>query len=474
MRFQPAFFIDAVFRLGFISSFVVDLSAAFANSALISSVAKSTSSLQSTPFDASLYEDDDNSAASAADLASLASANPFASDHSPLAAPPGTKLVVGLNKYSHDTTLCAADARTGDVLFAMSKERLTRKKHDSGNVASLVDRCLEQLNLDLDSIERVVLNNHHHRVLPLEDDADAIEWEEGLQINDGAESGYGDEENLLSHAEKLEMSHHLAHAYSAAAQCPFDEGMVVVMDGMGETYRAMRSSADSREKRYVSDLQFEGTFQCIPPDIREKSQSSIFDWREGESVYTFEKGGKDISVKPVFKRFVEEKTPPARYNHGFENMDSAGALYSRASSHIFGDWNACGKVMGLAPWMSHQWEDIEVNQIKDSIMSGKLYEEGKDGFRSNVSAMKGMPHIARTDPDLFDDDGNMRKRYDFDDYTPKESKDESTSDSSPTADEGNTATAVQTERRSPRYSALNQSCGTKIRALALNRGVLLC
>ena len=37
-------------------------------------------------------------------------------------------------------------------------------------------------------------------------------------------------------------------------------------------------------------------------------------------------------------------------------MDSAGALYSRASSHIFGDWNACGKVMGLAPWMVHSWQ----------------------------------------------------------------------------------------------------------------------
>lgn len=44
--------------------------------------------------------------------------------------------------------------------------------------------------------------------------------------------------------------------------------------------------------------------------------------------------------QPVFKRFTEENTPPTLYNHGFENMDSLGAVYSRASSHIFGDWNA--------------------------------------------------------------------------------------------------------------------------------------
>lgn len=154
----------------------------------------SSTLLRSTPFDASLYDGNDG----ADDLASLESANPFSVDASPLAVSPGTKLVLGLNKYSHDTTLCAADAKTGEVLFAMSKERLTRRKHDSGNVASLVEKCLEQLDLDLDSIERVVVNNHHHRVLPLEDDLGAIEWEEGLQINDGTESGYSDEENLLS------------------------------------------------------------------------------------------------------------------------------------------------------------------------------------------------------------------------------------------------------------------------------------
>jgi len=404
-----------------------------ANQHSISSSTRTSSTLlRSTPFDASLYDDNDASD----DLASLASANPFSVDISPLAVSPDTKLVLGLNKYSHDTTICAADAKTGEVLFAMSKERLTRKKHDSGNVASLVEKCLEQLDLDLDSIERVVVNNHHHRVMPLEDDLGAIEWEEGLQINEGTESGYGDEENLLSHAEKMEMSHHIAHAYSAAAQCPFDSGMVVVADGMGETYRAMRSAAESEEERYVSDLLFDGQFHCIPSDIQERSQASVFDWREGESVYVFEKkGGKDISVKPVFKRFVEERTPPARYNHGFENMESVGALYSRASSHVFGDWNSCGKVMGLAPWMGHRWEDlggIEAELIKDPIMAGNLYED--NGLKIDRRSMLGMPHIARTDPDLFDKEGNMRKRYDFDDYEPKKA---SATDDKSSQDDGN-------------------------------------
>lgn len=240
--------------------------------------------LKSTPFDISLYDDED--------------ANPFFDALNPLACPPGTQLILGINKYSHDTTLCAADATTGKVLFGMSKERLTRKKHHGGNVASLVETCLDQLELDVDDIKKVVVNNHHHRVLHMEDNIDHLEWQVGLGINEGAEGGFTDEENLFSDTEKLEISHHLAHAYSAACQCPFEDGLVVIMDGMGETYRTMRAAIDNNDKRYISDLQFEGEFECIPSNIRQMSEKSIFDWREAESAYEFvKKDGRNISLK---------------------------------------------------------------------------------------------------------------------------------------------------------------------------------
>lgn len=122
---------------------------------------------------------------------------------SSLAVSPDTKLVLGLNKYSHDTSICAANAQTGEILFGISKERLTRQKHDSGNVASLVETCLECLDLNQDAIETVVVNNHHHRVLPLEANRAHLEWECGLGINGGAEVGYDDEENLLTGAKRV-------------------------------------------------------------------------------------------------------------------------------------------------------------------------------------------------------------------------------------------------------------------------------
>lgn len=149
----------------------------------------SKSHLHSTPFEAGFYDDAINRLGGDAT--------------SPLAVSPDTKLVLGLNKYSHDTSICAANAATGQVLFALAKERLTRRKHDSGNAATLVETCLECLDLPFDAIESVVVNNHHHRVLPMESNRAQMEWECGLGINGGAEVGYDDEENVLSTVKRV-------------------------------------------------------------------------------------------------------------------------------------------------------------------------------------------------------------------------------------------------------------------------------
>jgi hypothetical protein len=141
--------------------------------------------LSSTPFEADLYSNpyqDDSDR------------NGYGDGYFP---PKSTRLVIGLNKYSHDTSLCAADARTGQVLFGISKERLSRRKHDAGNVATLVESCLESLDLTLDNVDTVVMNNHHHRIRPLEESRSHMEWECGLQINGGMEDGYDDDYNLF-------------------------------------------------------------------------------------------------------------------------------------------------------------------------------------------------------------------------------------------------------------------------------------
>ncbi len=115
------------------------------------------------------------------------------------------------------------------------------------------------------------------------------------------------------------VSHHLAHAYSAFAACPFDEGVVMVVDGVGS---------------YSSDVCEEY------PQIDKAAPLA----REFESYYRFD-GSKIEALKKVWLE-------PSRgfLSDEFYNMPGLGALYSRASTYIFGDWNKCGELMGLAPY----------------------------------------------------------------------------------------------------------------------------
>jgi carbamoyltransferase len=66
--------------------------------------------------------------------------------------------------------------------------------------------------------------------------------------------------------------------------------------------------------------------------------------RESESFYKFS-GSKLETLKKVWLK-------PARgfLSDEFYSMAGLGALYSRASSYVFGDWNKCGELMGLAPY----------------------------------------------------------------------------------------------------------------------------
>ena len=117
----------------------------------------------------------------------------------------------------------------------------------------------------------------------------------------------------------MTISHHLAHAYSAFAVSPFDEGVVMIVDGVGS---------------YRSDV-----MEPYPPTDAATPLA-----REFESYYRF----NGTTLECLKKVWME----PDRgfLSDEFYNMPGLGALYSRASTYIFGDWNKCGELMGLAPY----------------------------------------------------------------------------------------------------------------------------
>jgi len=137
-------------------------------------------------------------------------------------------IILGVNKYSHDASVCLVDERSGEILFSQAKERITRRKHDGGAIGSLLKYALKYVGASMKDIALVVSNNHHYRVIPFERQ---VPFYSSLNY---VPKDFSFDSNLMKGKIHLELSHHLAHAWSVAATSPFKSGLVLVMDGMGK------------------------------------------------------------------------------------------------------------------------------------------------------------------------------------------------------------------------------------------------
>jgi len=224
--------------------------------------------------------------------------------------------ILGINAYDHDVSACLL--RDGEIAFAINKERITREKHDTGFYQEVIDYCLNAEGISLTDVDLVVRNCY---VLTVHDMEQRLAYEDVPEFIDEKERKQAAKSPLyLSKSEKVvTVSHHLAHAYSAFAACPFDEGVVMVVDGVGNY------CSDIHEKNQLTEN--------VNPLAR-----------ESESYYEFQ-GAKIKALKKVWLEPVR-----GFLSDDFFFMAGLGALYSRVSSYIFGDWDKCGEVMGLAPY----------------------------------------------------------------------------------------------------------------------------
>jgi carbamoyltransferase len=221
--------------------------------------------------------------------------------------------ILGINAYDHDVSACLL--RDGEIAYAIAKERITRRKHDGGFYQNVVDYCLKAEGITLEDVDLVVRNCY---VLPIHEIEVRLLSQADMPLKERNQAAK--HPLYLSKSNKVvTVSHHLAHAYSAFAVCPFENGVVMVVDGVGS---------------YCADIS--------EPDQLTESVNPLA--RESESYYRFANSQletlKKVWLHPV-RGFLSDD---------FFNMKGLGALYSRTSSYIFADWNKCGEVMGLAPY----------------------------------------------------------------------------------------------------------------------------
>lgn len=234
---------------------------------------------------------------------------------------------------SHDGS--AVLLKDGEVCVAIEKERLTRRKHDGGNDTIAIQYCLDAAGITLEDVALVVQCANFE--IPL------------AERHQGKRLFSENEEKLFS------ISHHLAHAYSAAGTCPFNDCVIMVIDGAGSPYQQ------------CMDL---NQGEIAPSDLPELSKQLF--WCEKDSFYFF--NGQEL--KPIFKDFSEFDTPRNNFFDHQTTRHSIGGFYSSISRYVFRDMDDVGKLMGLAPYgRTGQWSTNAFEFRERRVFVGNNWQE---------------------------------------------------------------------------------------------------
>ncbi len=156
--------------------------------------------------------------------------------------------VLGLSAYYHDSA--AALVEDGVIVAAAQEERFTRKKHDSAFPVHASKYCLQQAGTDWRGIDKVVFYDKpflkFERLLETYLSfaprgfqsfgmAMPLWLREKLFLKDLLIKAIRKQDGAKAwNGELLFSEHHLSHAASAFYPSPFEEALVLTMDGVGE------------------------------------------------------------------------------------------------------------------------------------------------------------------------------------------------------------------------------------------------
>ncbi len=178
--------------------------------------------------------------------------------------------ILGISAYYHDSA--AAILMDGQIVAAAQEERFTRKKQDAGFPEQAIRYCLEEAGLDISMLDQVVfydkpflkferLLETYYNYAPkgLSSFVTAIPvWiNEKLFLKRNIRKGLQAIGSFNEQTQKLLFpEHHLSHAASAFYPSPYDEAVIITLDGVGEWATASISLGKGKQIRIVSELRF--------------------------------------------------------------------------------------------------------------------------------------------------------------------------------------------------------------------------
>jgi len=178
--------------------------------------------------------------------------------------------ILGVSAFYHDSA--AALVRDGSIVAAAQEERFTRRKHDAGYPRNAIDYVLSEAGLSLAAVDYVVFYDKpflkferlletyvafaprgfasFRMAMPVWLKEKLFQKSLLLRKLKQHDGGLGDAGKLLF------AEHHYSHAASAFFPSPFDEAVVLTLDGVGEWATGTVAIGRGRDLRIIRELRF--------------------------------------------------------------------------------------------------------------------------------------------------------------------------------------------------------------------------
>jgi len=178
--------------------------------------------------------------------------------------------VLGISAYYHDSA--AALVRDGHIVAAAQEERFTRKKHDSSFPTHAVGYCLREEGVAIEEVDYIVFYDKPFLKFERLLETYLAMAPRGLRSFRMAiplwireklfqKKLLGDELKQFSPSANWEQKllfteHHMSHAASAFFPSPFEEALVVTMDGVGEWATTSAALGRGNQLEMIREIRF--------------------------------------------------------------------------------------------------------------------------------------------------------------------------------------------------------------------------
>jgi len=178
-------------------------------------------------------------------------------------------VILGISAFYHDSAACIV--KDGEILAAAQEERFTRKKHDPSFPLNAVKFCLEWSGYSLEELDAIVfydkpllkferLLETYYAFAPkgLKQFLQAIPvWiNEKLFLKKLIKEELQKIEKVKKFPKLLFPEHHLSHAASAFYPSPFEEALILTIDGVGEWATASICYGKGNKIKILKELRF--------------------------------------------------------------------------------------------------------------------------------------------------------------------------------------------------------------------------